>query len=245
MRGWTGGMPLPPSRPLTSPLPPLVSLLPSGAARASRAQHFPPSLFSSLLPPPVPSSPSSLPLSSLLPPPLLPPPSPSSPPSRPSSPPSLLPCPPPHRCAGGLKKMDQRWGSKCHRLFLELFNVPVQAPKHFPPSLFSSPLPPPVPSSPSSLPLSSLLPPPLLPPPSPSSPPSRPSSPPSLLPCPSPHRCAGGLKKMDQRWGSKCHRLFLELFNVPVQAPKRGQPLKVIPRNCPISVAFYDTHGDR
>ena len=59
------------------------------------------------------------------------------------------------------------------------------------------------------------------------------------------HRCAGGLKKMDQRWGSKCHRLFLELFNVLVQAPKRGQPLKVIPRNRPISVAFYDTHGDR
>ena len=59
------------------------------------------------------------------------------------------------------------------------------------------------------------------------------------------HRCAGGLKKMDQRWGSKCQRLFLELFNVLVQAPKRGQPLKVIPRNRPISVAFYDTHGDR
>ena len=36
------------------------------------------------------------------------------------------------------------------------------------------------------------------------------------------HRCAGGLKKMDQRRGSKCHRLFLELFNVLVQAPKRG-----------------------
>ena len=46
---------------------------------------------------------------------------------------------------------------------------------------------------------------------------------------------------MDQRWGSKCHRLFLELFNVLVQAPKRGQPLK----DRPISVAFYDTHGDR
>ena len=59
------------------------------------------------------------------------------------------------------------------------------------------------------------------------------------------HRCAGGLKKMDQRWGSKCHRLFLELFNVLAQAPKRGQPLKVIPRNRPISVGFYDTHGDR
>ena len=59
------------------------------------------------------------------------------------------------------------------------------------------------------------------------------------------HRCAGGLKKIDQRWGSKCHRLFLELFNVLVQAPKRGQPLKVIPRNRPISVAFYNTHGDR
>ena len=83
--------PLPPPAPLPPPSCPLVSLLPSGAARASRAQKFPlsPSLpfflpspssrpLFSLLPPP--SSPSSRPLFSLLPPPLLPPPAPSSPP---------------------------------------------------------------------------------------------------------------------------------------------------------------------
>ena len=96
---WEGadrGVGLPPPAPLPPPSRPLVSLLPSGAARASRAQNFPlsPSLpFSSPLPPPAPSSPSSLPL---FPPPLLPPPSPSSPPPAPSSPPSLLPCPSPH-----------------------------------------------------------------------------------------------------------------------------------------------------
>ena len=79
--GGQGGRPLPPPAPLPPPSRPLVSLLPPGAARALRAQKFPlfPSLpFYSLLPPPAPSSPSSLP-----PPPLLPPPSPSSPPSRP------------------------------------------------------------------------------------------------------------------------------------------------------------------
>ena len=90
--GGQGGrtLPLPP---LTSPSRPLVSLLSSGAGRAKRAQKCPlsppPSLSSSPLPPPIPSSPSSLPLFSLLPPPLHPPPSPSSPPSRPLfSPPS-------------------------------------------------------------------------------------------------------------------------------------------------------------
>ena len=73
-----------------SPLPPPYLPPPAPSSpfsllerRAPRAQIFPPSLFSSPLPPPAPSSPSSLPLSSLLPPPLLPPPSPSSPPSRP------------------------------------------------------------------------------------------------------------------------------------------------------------------
>ena len=81
--GGQGGRPLPPPAPLPPPSRPLVSLLPSGAARASRAQTFPlspPSLSSSPLPPPAPSSPSSRPLFSLLPPPLLPPPAPSSPP---------------------------------------------------------------------------------------------------------------------------------------------------------------------
>ena len=68
-RGGRGPLP-PPSRPL-------VSLLPSGAARASRALNFP---LSPSLPSP---SPSSRHLFSLLPPPLLPPPSPSPPPSHP------------------------------------------------------------------------------------------------------------------------------------------------------------------
>ena len=35
--------------------------------------------------------------------------------------------------------------------------------------------------------------------------------------------CAGGLKKFDLRSGSKRHRHFVGLFNVPVQAPTRGQ----------------------
>ena len=60
---------------LTSPLSP-SSLLERCALCAHKIFLFiPPSLFSSILPPPAPSSPSSLPLFSLLPPPLLPPPS--------------------------------------------------------------------------------------------------------------------------------------------------------------------------
>ena len=56
------------------------------------------------------------------------------------------------------------------------------------------------------------------------------------------HRYAGGLKKkMDQRWGFKCHRLFIEFFNVPVQEPKLGQHFK----DRPILVAFFYTHWDR
>ena len=97
--GGQGGRPLPPPAPSPPPSRPLVSLLHSGAACALHAQNFP---FSHSLPFCLPS-PSSHPLFSLLPPPLLllppsllPPPSPSSPPSRPSFPPSLLPCPPPH-----------------------------------------------------------------------------------------------------------------------------------------------------
>ena len=98
---WGGGqgVGLSPSRPL--PTPPASSSPSSLLERRARSARkifpfFSPSLFSSPLPPPAPSSPSSLPLSSLLPPPLLPPPSPSSPPSRPLFSPSLLPCPPPH-----------------------------------------------------------------------------------------------------------------------------------------------------
>ena len=98
-RGRTGGVgfsPLPPPYlPPPAPLSP-SSLLERRALRARIIFLFsPPSLYSFPLPPPAPSSPSSLPLFSLLPPPLLPPPSPSSPPPAPYSPPSLLPCPPP------------------------------------------------------------------------------------------------------------------------------------------------------
>ena len=35
------------------------------------------------------------------------------------------------------------------------------------------------------------------------------------------HRCASGLKKLDLRSGSQCHRHFAGFFNVPVQAPTR------------------------
>ena len=39
------------------------------------------------------------------------------------------------------------------------------------------------------------------------------------------HRCTGGLKKkFDLRSGSQSHRHFVGFFNVPVQAPTRGQP---------------------
>ena len=50
------------------------------------------------------------------------------------------------------------------------------------------------------------------------------------------HRCAGGLKeKWDLRSGSQRHRHFVGFFNVPAQAPIRGQPFyTVIPRNRPI-----------
>ena len=37
------------------------------------------------------------------------------------------------------------------------------------------------------------------------------------------HRCAGGLKKkLDLRSGSQRHRYFVRFYNVPVQAPTRG-----------------------
>ena len=58
------------------------------------------------------------------------------------------------------------------------------------------------------------------------------------------HRCAGGLKKLNLRSGSQRHRHFVGFFNVPVQAPTRDPPFTVIPRNHPILVSFYDTHGD-
>ena len=49
------------------------------------------------------------------------------------------------------------------------------------------------------------------------------------------HRCTGGLKKSDLQSDSQRHRHSAGLFNVPVQAPTRGQPFyTVIPRNRPI-----------
>ena len=93
MRGWTEGMPLPPSPAPYLPSRPLSPSSLFGAARASRANFFSvspsPPLFLSppLLPPsalhlpsPAPSPPLSRPFTSSLPP--------------PSSPTSLLPCPP-------------------------------------------------------------------------------------------------------------------------------------------------------
>ena len=57
--------------------------------------------------------------------------------------------------------------------------------------------------------------------------------------------CAGRLKKKWNLWsGSNRHSYFVVFFSVSVQALNRGQPFTVIPRNRPISVAFYDAHGD-
>ena len=58
---------------------------------------------------------------------------------------------------------------------------------------------------------------------------------------------AGKLKKkLDLRLGSQRHRHFVGFFNMPDQAPTRGQPFYVnfIPINRPISVAFYYAHRD-
>ena len=60
------------------------------------------------------------------------------------------------------------------------------------------------------------------------------------------HRYAGGLKKLYLRSGSQRHRHFVGFFNVPVQAPTRGQPFyTVIPRNRPIESPFTITLGIR
>ena len=61
------------------------------------------------------------------------------------------------------------------------------------------------------------------------------------------HRCAGGLKKkLDLRLGSYAIDIhFVGFFNVSVQATSWANLFTVIPRNQPILVAFYDTHGDR
>ena len=60
--------------------------------------------------------------------------------------------------------------------------------------------------------------------------------------------CAGGLKKFDLRSGSKRHRHFVGLFNVPVQAPTRDNPFyTVIPTHRPIQSPFTASwgYGDR
>ena len=59
--------------------------------------------------------------------------------------------------------------------------------------------------------------------------------------------CEGGLKeKFDLRSGSQRRRHFVGFLNVPVQAQTKhwANILTFIPRNCPILIAFYDTHGD-
>ena len=55
----------------------------------------------------------------------------------------------------------------------------------------------------------------------------------------------GGLKKQYLRSGSQRHRHFVGFFNVPVQAPTRGQHLYGYSKKPPHLVAFYDTLGIR
>ena len=45
--------------------------------------------------------------------------------------------------------------------------------------------------------------------------------------------------------GLSCRRHFVGFFNVPVQAPTPANLFTVIPRNCPISVAFTARMGMR
>ena len=62
--------------------------------------------------------------------------------------------------------------------------------------------------------------------------------------CPGP---IGGLKaapKPPASLGFHIKNTLATPLNVPVQAPTRDQPFTVIPRNRPISIAFYDAHGD-
>ena len=59
------------------------------------------------------------------------------------------------------------------------------------------------------------------------------------------HRCAGGLKKSGLRPGSNAIDIhFLGFFNMPVHASAQANLFTVILINHPISVAFYDAHGD-
>ena len=58
------------------------------------------------------------------------------------------------------------------------------------------------------------------------------------------HRCAGGLKKLDQRSGSQRHRHFVGFFNVSVQAPTHDQPFyTVISTHCPNESPFTTHWG--
>ena len=62
------------------------------------------------------------------------------------------------------------------------------------------------------------------------------------------------IEEVEPTVGLPRHRHFVGFFNVPVQTPTRDPPFygysekiplfTVIPRNRPILVAFYDTHGD-
>ena len=58
------------------------------------------------------------------------------------------------------------------------------------------------------------------------------------------HRCAGGLQKLDLLSGSQCHRHFVGLFKLSTLALTRAILFTTIPRKRPISVAFYEAHGD-
>ena len=57
------------------------------------------------------------------------------------------------------------------------------------------------------------------------------------------YRCVGGLKKLELRSGS--HTIHISYGSLTRPSELRHVTLfTVIPRNCPISVAFYDAHGD-
>ena len=58
------------------------------------------------------------------------------------------------------------------------------------------------------------------------------------------HRCTGGLKKLDLQSGSQRYRHFVGSLTCPSKHRHGANLFMVIPRNRPILVAFYDTHGD-
>ena len=56
--------------------------------------------------------------------------------------------------------------------------------------------------------------------------------------------CRRNEEEVEPTVGLPRHRHFVGFFNVRVKTPTRDPPLTVIPRNRPILVAFYGTHGD-